>query len=82
MDEWISQGEQDAQLSKKIMLLVIKLNNKGTFVCLDAELMGKDYENYFKYGKYLVLSLENFISSSKNINILKEYFESIGEKNV
>jgi len=51
-------------------------------VCLDAELMGKDYENYFKYGKYLVLSLENFISSSKNINILKEYFESIGEKNV
>jgi hypothetical protein len=33
LDEWIEQAEDDAQASDKEMLIVIKINNKGKYVC-------------------------------------------------
>jgi hypothetical protein len=33
LDEWIEQAEDDAKASNKEMLVIIKINNKGKYVC-------------------------------------------------
>jgi hypothetical protein len=82
VDDWISQSEQDANLSQKTPLVIFKLNNKGSYVCLKYNLVSMILnENYIKYKEYVIFPLEKFLEMSKNINILKEYFESVGETN-
>jgi len=76
VDSWTTQATQDATLSKKEMLVVFKLNNKGIFVCLNYDLI-KDFnlDNYIKYKNFAIISLEKFLEMKNNINIVKEFIE-------
>lgn len=75
LDTWIAQAEQNIVLSKKELLLVIKLNNKGIFVCFNEKLLNepKIFENRFHYGKYVVISMNEFLHKAQFINTLVDW---------
>lgn len=57
IDDWLNQAEDEAEVSSKTPLLVIKINNKKPFVLFRKELM----EGRLTYKNYTVMRFDYFI---------------------
>lgn len=77
LDEWIEQGTSDSVFCKKELFIAMKIVRKGCFVLFDAKYLNVTPKNSMTYkGKYIIISLEEFLEQSKNILILKEFINS------
>jgi len=77
LDEWIKQAESDAEVSRKNMIIFMKFNNIGQYVCFDKKLLQDiNFHNYMLYiNKYVVISYEEFESQYLRINVLREWLD-------
>ena len=79
LDEWIVQAEDDALASKKEMLIVIKINHKGKYVCTrNLELLDKrnvsHLDNVLKYkNDYFFYSYKEFEAIANEMTLIKEW---------
>jgi len=81
LDKWIEQAKDDAEVSEKEMLIVMKFNRKGTYVCTrDLEFSKKDtvltnYLTNFMYYKerYLIYTLDVFLSFKDSIDLIVKW---------
>ena len=78
LDGWIEQAEDDAKVSNKEFLLLMKFNRKGSYVCSSDHSVNEgescitgiidDYIVYKK--KYIMYSLETFLGIKERINLI------------
>lgn len=79
LDEWIEQAKFDADECDKAFLLVIKINNKGKYICCkDQPLVGNqtllDLDNVLKYkNDYVFFSFEAFEEVAMSMKCIKEW---------
>ena len=85
LEQWLEQAEDDAKVSKKKFLLLMKFNNIGSYVCSenlrtydgDATLE-VHMENFMWYkGKYLIYTLEEFLMRKESIDLLTYWKQNI-----
>jgi len=68
-DDWLKQAKQDANVSKKNMLLIIKYNRTETMVFLDNPIHSLDLIIYYK--GYYVYTLDTVLKQEDNIFFTK-----------
>jgi hypothetical protein len=57
IDDWIVQAENDAEISNKEPLIIIKINKRNPFVLFPKKL----HETNMTYGKYSVMRFDYFL---------------------
>lgn len=77
LDEWLRQAEDDAAVSNKTMLLIMKFVRKGIYVCSHNLSIGdgkelKEYLTDYSWYKdnYLIYSIDEFYKNVKQLNIM------------
>jgi Holliday junction resolvase len=82
LDEWIEQAEGDAEVGDTYMLLVVKINNKGQYICTkdlrieNANINISEMSNVTRYKeKYYFYSLETFNDIANNLKPIIEWNE-------
>ena len=70
-DGWLKQARQDADVSEKKMMMIVKYNNTETMVFVDYELHGLSYP-IFKYGPFFVHTLKDVLELDN-----KEFFNKV-----
>jgi hypothetical protein len=79
LDEWIEQAEEDANSVDKNFILVIKINNKGTYVLTNDLSVGSNsvsnkLKSYSKYKDiYYMYSFDLFKEICQSLDIIVEW---------